>query len=273
MRLQTDSENLWVRVNAHRRTAKTDQSAWMRLEAESETWSAYVDAPSGGWRKLISLRGCALRPTAKTNQTAWMRLEADSENRSACVNAQPASGGQWNLISLRRCALLNNLHRCVFRRTEKTDQPSWMRLHGDSENWSACVDAPSGGQWKLISLHECAFRWRAKTLISLRGCAFRLTEKTDQPAWTRLQADSEDIGLRGCTFRRTVKTDQPAWMRLQADSEDWSVCVDAPSGEQWKLISLRVCAFRQTLKLNSLRGCAFRRTAKTSACVGAPSGE
>ena len=201
MRLQTDSENLWVRENAHRRTAKTDQSAWMRLEADSEKWSAYVDAPSGGWRKLISLRGCALRPTAKTNQTAWMRLEADSENRSACVNAQPASGGQRNLISLRRCALLNNLHRCAFRRTAKTDQPSWMRLQADGEdsdqtafmrlqadreNWSALVYAPSWGQRKLINL---------------RGCALRRTVKTDQPSWMRLQVDSED-------------SDQPALMRL-----------------------------------------------------------
>ena len=163
-----------------------------------------------------------------------------------------------------------------------------MRLQADSEDWSVCVDAHWGEQWKLISLRGCAFGRTAKTLISLRGCASRQTLKTDQSAWVRLQADSEDISLRGCAFRRTVKTDQPVWMRLQADSEDWSVCVDAPSGEQWKQISLRSCAFRRTAKtLISLRGCASRRTVKTdqpswmrlqadsenwSACVGAPSG-
>ena len=130
---------------------------------------------------------------------------------------------------------------------EDSDQFVFRRLQADIENWSACVDASSDGQRKLINLH---------------GCAFRRTAKTDQPAWMCLQADSENwsafvdapsggqrrfwsvcvdvpsggqwklISLRGCTFWRTAKTDQPSWMRLQADNEDsdqpaWTILVFA----------------------------------------------
>ena len=126
------------------------------------------------------------------------------------------------------------------------------------------MDAPSGGQLKLICL---------------RVCAFKPTVKTDLSAWMRLQADSKNwsacvdapsggqrklislricafswhrklISLRRCAFSRTAKTDQPSWMRLQAenedsdqfawmclqaDSENWLACVDAPwsDSENW----------------------------------------
>ena len=135
----------------------------MRLEADNENWSACVDAPSGGERKLISLRG-------------W----SGQWKMSACVDAP--SGGQRKLISLRGCA---------FRRIAKTDKPTWMRLQANSGNWSACVDAPSGGQRKLISLRGCVFKRIANT-DHLRGCAFRRIAKTDQPTWIRLEANSEN---------------------------------------------------------------------------------